>query len=233
MMIDGIDGSGKGTAANAVAEWMRKKGKKVFDVVAYEKEHGTLPELADFKSFHLLVVAEPTHSLIGKAIREELIHRNGRSYSPETIAQAFSMDRLILYTKVILPALARGIDVVQERGVSTSICYQPLQSKSLTVQSVAKREGNALALRHTPDILLIMSLSADDALRRLRGRTSKRDNSMYEKLAFLTKANRRFQSRQFQNFFAKRGSRVVVVNAGVPIAKMKRAAIELWEKYME
>ena len=38
LIVDGIDGSGKGTVINGIKEYYEKHGKKVFDLREYWKE---------------------------------------------------------------------------------------------------------------------------------------------------------------------------------------------------
>ena len=76
----------------------------------------------------------------------------------EAIAQAYSLDRLILYKKIILPALADEKCVIQDRGVSTSLCYQTL-SGQLKLDYLSSLPGNAVALASAPNHLIIIDVS--------------------------------------------------------------------------
>lgn len=224
IMVDGIDGSGKGTVVDAYGAWAKQKGLVVFDVRAYAKGSGKLPQPADWQSADLLLSAEPTHAGVGRVIREEIVHDNGRDYSGYVTAEAFSLDRLILYKSVILPALAAGKTIIQERGVSSSIAYQPAQGK-VTLQQLLKLEGNAFALKFRPDLLLIAVCPPDICMRRLQARTKKQDKAIFEKRAFLTKLDTRYRSSWFINLFQKRGSVVGYIDTNDTLEETKQESI--------
>ncbi|MEK7518563.1 MAG: hypothetical protein AAB549_01430, partial [Patescibacteria group bacterium] len=170
IIVDGIDGSGKGTIVDAYMAWAQAKQLHVFDVRAFAKSNQRLPEPKEWQGSDVLFSAEPTHAGIGHVIREEIVRENARHYSGLETAMAFSLDRHILYQKVILPALARGILVIQERSVSSSIAYQPLQG-SVTLRQLLKLEGNAFTLKHRPDLLLIPVCPVSVCLKRLANRS--------------------------------------------------------------
>lgn len=230
-MIDGIDGSGKGTLVGALASWAKRRKMKVLDVVAFEKNHHRLPEEKDLRGYDVLVSAEPTHSLIGRAIREELTQDNGRNYAPRAIAEAFSLDRYILLQRVIVPALQRGMHVFQERSASTSFVYQPLLSSTTPLSFVKKLDGNALALQHRPDLLCILKIDVDETLRRL-GKRTKKDKSMFERKAFLQKAQRRFVAPWFQQLYRRRGARVAVIPTDGTVRESISRMMQVWEDFL-
>lgn len=223
IIVDGIDGSGKGTVVDAYAAWAQAQGLRVFDVRAFAKEHQRLPEPSEWKGSDLLVSAEPTHCGIGRVIREEIVKDNGRHYTGRTAAEAFALDRLVLYTQVILPALAAGVFVLQERGVPSSIAYQPLQGL-ITLPQLLKLEGNRFALQHRPDLLLIPVCPIPVALQRL-GARAKKDEAIFEKRAFLTKLDKRYRSPWFAKIFRQRGSIVGFLDTNDNLIETQKEAV--------
>ncbi len=223
IIVDGIDGSGKGTVVDAYAMWAKEKGLRVFDVRAFAKAHQRLPEPSEWQGSSVIVSAEPTHAGIGHVIREEIVKENARHYSGLETAMAFSLDRHILYQKVVLPALAAGILVVQERGVSSSIAYQPLQG-SVTLRQLLQLEGNAFTLKHRPDLLLIPVCPVAVCLKRLANR-SKKDQAIFEKRAFLTKLDARYRSAWFAKLFRSRGSVVGFLDTNDALAETQKEAV--------
>ena len=118
IMVDGLDGSGKGTAVAGLKEWAEKKGLRVLDLKEFCEEHGYIPEFEEVKEHDVIVSTEPTYAYVGKAIREEMIRENTRKYSGIAIMHAFALDREILYQRLIIPALKNDKFVFQERGVA-------------------------------------------------------------------------------------------------------------------
>ncbi|MEK7631535.1 MAG: hypothetical protein AAB445_01535 [Patescibacteria group bacterium] len=230
IIVDGIDGSGKGTVVDAYATWAEEQGLRVFDVRDFAKAHQRLPEPAEWRGSDVIVSAEPTHAGIGRVIREEIIKDNGRNYTGRAAAEAFALDRLVLYTQVILPALAAGLLVIQERGVSSSIAYQPLQ-KLITLPQLLRLEGNQFALTHRPDLLLIPVCPIAVALRRL-GKRSKKDEAIFEKRAFLTKLDVRYRSPWFAKIFRQRGSIVGFLDTNDTLAETQNEAVAYMNAFL-
>jgi len=223
-MVDGLDGSGKGTVVDAYGDWAKKQGLKIFDLREYSKKKHTLPEPEELEGFHVILSGEPTYDGIGQAIRQEFIKDNGRVYSAKATAEAFSLDRLVLYKKVILPALEKGKMVIQERGLTTSLCYQPVQGK-ITLKELLSLEGNHFTLINRPDLLLIVVCKPETCLARLRKRLAKQDQAIFEKLAFLRKADKRFRSPCFAEIFQKQGSVVGYLDTNDTVEETKKEAI--------
>lgn len=232
IMIDGIDSSGKSTIVAAWKEYLAAQGNALFDLKDYWKKNGRHPEFSELKAYDFIFSAEPTHVGIGKVIREELI-KNGTSYPGKAIAEAYSLDRLILYHKLIIPALAEGKCVIQDRGVSTSLCYQPLTDASITPAWLAALPGNALALEHRPDHLILLTVDAERAMKRLAARYEKQDNAIFEKLDFQKKAAEIFASPEFRQLFAAHGTEVHYLPVDQELAIIKEQAITLLQQLVK
>ena len=91
IIVDGIDGSGKGTIVDAYMAWAQAKQLHVFDVRAFAKSNQRLPEPKEWQGSDVLFSAEPTHAGIGHVIREEIVRENARHYSGLETAMAFSL----------------------------------------------------------------------------------------------------------------------------------------------
>src|SRR3989344_9053702 len=121
IVIDGLDGIGKGEIERALIEYEQKLKRAVFDSVAFCRAHKKgLPEFMDFWNppeiyYDTIITSEPTHTWVGQAIREEIIAKNSRNYSSEMQIQAYSLDRLISMMRLVIPALSNGLRVIQSR----------------------------------------------------------------------------------------------------------------------
>ncbi len=233
MIVDGIDGSGKGTIIKHFGQWAKKKKLKVLDLRQFGKKYHSIPKPSELHGYDVVLSAEPTFSLIGRAIREEIVKDNKRDYSAHATAQAFALDRYLLYQRVIVPALKRGMYIFQERGVSTSIAYQPLQAEPIYLPEILSYEGNKLALKYRPDLLIITKLPPQMVIKRLNNRMAKRDDAIFENLPFLKKASSHFNSQWFKKIFEKEGSRVCYVDSSKSIKHGVDQAIACWEDFLE
>lgn len=95
--LEGIDGAGKSTHLNWLAERLRGQGKSV------------------------LVTREPGGTPLGETLREILLHQ---SMHLETEALLMFAARREHLDKVILPALQQGIWVISDRFTDASFAYQ-------------------------------------------------------------------------------------------------------------
>jgi dTMP kinase len=96
--FEGIDGSGKSTQAELLAETLRTDGHDV------------------------VTTREPGGTPLGEQIRELLL--NGKDMSPWAEAALFAAARAELVDRVIAPALESGQVVICDRYVDSSLAYQ-------------------------------------------------------------------------------------------------------------
>ncbi len=231
IVLDGIDGSGKSSIIKTWADHLSSQGKKVFSLKTYWTEHHTHPTVEEVASYDVILSAEPTTVWAGAAIRQEMI-QSGSTYSATAIADAYALDRLTLYKRLILPLLDQGKIILQDRSVSTSLCYQPLQDTSLSMAQVAEREGNKFALSHAPRHLILVDVSPETALNRLGGRHEKKDNALFEQESFLTQARERFLDPAYQAYFTNEGTNIHTLNAEADFAIIQTQAIQLLDRLL-
>ena len=236
VMVDGLDGSGKGVIVDGLRKWAEEKRLRVFDLREHCKKHMDLPEIDDLQGYDVILSAEPTYSHMGRVIREELIkNSDDRKYSGLITAHAFSLDRKILYKKVIIPALKKGMHVFQERGVVTSLVYQPMQMEKLTIGEILSLPGNKFTLEHAPDMLIITMVSPEETMSRLAQRTGKRDDAIFEKLEFQNKVKDRYTSDWLRDLFQKHGSKVVYFDTSSPKTPKdtQQESMQLFENFLK
>lgn len=224
-MIDGIAGSGKSTIAKAAIEWARSTGYRVFDLKEWSETHTEPPRFEDVSDYDLFVTFEPTRLWVGSAIRHEL-SQTEKPYSGKALAHAFALDREIQYKRLIVPALAAGKHVIQDRGVTTSIVYQPIMPDSPSLEELLELPGNTFALEHAPDHLIVTDIEAELAVKRLPGRKEE-SKGVFAELDMLKKWNERFRSDWFRELFEKKGSQVHYLDTRTEKDLMLQQATEL------
>lgn len=233
VMVDGLDGSGKGVIVDTFADWAEAKGMKVLDLRSFCREKGAFPEPAEIMSYDAIVSSEPTFCYVGKAIREELVRATERKYSALSLAGAFSLDREILYQRVIIPAMKAGKFVFQERGLPSTLVYQPVQDR-IQVSELLKLPGNRLAIQNAPSLLLIAAVSAETVMKRL-GVREKKDESVFDNLSFQRRLEERYSSEWLRQLFEQHGSVVRYISTDEPksIEDTKKEAVGILEEFMK
>lgn len=221
--IEGIDGSGKSTVIHACRRFAEDRGVRFFDAVEFMKREGRLPRLEDLGDATGLLTAEPTFAWIGAAIREEIIAKHDgeiamRSYGGAETADAFALDRLVLFRRLIIPFLKDHPERIlfQDRGLCSSLAYQPLQDPTLTIENVIARPGNAQTIAFPPTLLLLIRTDASTAMARLVARQDKRDEHIFEQQTFQTRLAARFLSDEVLGPFRRAGTIIAEVDGNAP-----------------
>lgn len=236
-IIDGLDGIGKGVIIGALVDYERNRGKKIFDLEEYWREHKEHPEPHELKGYDVVVSAEPTRAGTGNDIRKEMVADNQRDYSARLVANAFSINRMVLYKRIILPALAYGMTVIQSRSVVSSMTYQVVQAeeegnKDVTLDFILGMEGNQFCLNHPPHLLIIPTIkNVQEVIERLAKR-EKKDHAIYENLRFQLKLKERYEDKQLREFFESKGTMVRYLDAAISIESTKEQVIKIWEEFL-
>lgn len=155
--VEGLDGSGKTTLVDGLAELLRERGR----VVEVLREPGGVP------------IAERIRALV----KDPASHIHARAE-----ALLYAAARAQLVEERIRPALECGRWVLLDRFVDSSLAYQGA-GRGLGVDAVAA--VNAFATGGlAPDRTLLLRVSADDRSRRLAGRGEPLDRIEREPAGF-------------------------------------------------
>jgi thymidylate kinase len=232
VLVDGMDGSGKGVIIDGLREWAEAKNYNILDLKDYCRENACLPEASDIQKYDVIFSSEPSYDHIGRAISDEMIVDNKREYSVISTAWAFSLDREILYNKVIIPALKANKFVIQERGVITSLIYQPVQGR-ITLRELMDMPGNRLALKHSPNLLIITKVDPKTVIARLQidGRIG---NAIFSTLNFQRTIEERYSSPWLKGLFEKFGTNISYIDTNEPktTEETKSEAKTILETYL-
>jgi dTMP kinase len=225
IMVDGLDGSGKGVVVDALKQWAVQRKLNVIDLREYWKSKEGFPDIINYD---VIISAEPTFTGWGKKIRENLI-KTGSKASKEEIAEAYSNDRKELYKRIIIPALKQNKFIFQDRGVISSLVYQSVQG--IPVDDILALDGNRFCLEHPPHLLIITVVNPEVVMERIENR-EKKDNSMFEKLEFQKKIKSVYESDWLRQIFENMGAKVVYLDTNPPSTPedTKKKAIEILER---
>ena len=141
--FEGIDGSGKSTQIQKLAEFLGALG---FDIV---------------------ITREPGGSRGGEEIRNLLLQRNVDRWSAETEILLFTAARRDHLERIILPALEEGKIVICDRFTDSTRMYQGMRGVNLRnlVDTL-----NEKVIKFDPDLTIVIDINPEISLNRAKSR---------------------------------------------------------------
>ena len=146
--LEGIDGSGKSTQANALGEALNKNGNIA------------------------ILTREPGGSVGAELIRKLLVEGDPDRWSPETEMLLFTAARRDHFEKTIRPALERGKIVISDRFADSTRVYQGATRGDLRA---LVDQLHQLMIGYEPDLTLIIDVDPQESLARGLARGSGED----------------------------------------------------------
>ncbi len=181
--IEGIDGAGCTTISRFLANQLRRKG------------------------YNIILTKEPTKNKIGRLIRFFLKEKN---YRPEIDALLFAADRLCHIDEVIGPSLRKGLIVISDRYLESSIAYQTAQG----VNQEWIQELNKFAIK--PNLTIVLDADPEVTSKRKKGFGGEK----FEDVRFLRKVKRKFIERAMQGNY-------IIIDANSPLKDVQRETLNL------
>lgn len=228
IMVDGLTGSGKSTILNAVHTWATSCGHRIWRLQDWKES--APPRFADIADFDVYFTYEPTRSWVGSAIRYEL-SRDDEPYGGQELAHAFALDREISYRRLIIPALKAGKTIIQDRGVGSSLVYQPVMKNSVPLETVLALPGNTLALQNAPDALILTRLDPEIAMARIKSRSDD-SKGVFADLNFIRTQGERFASSWLKGLFEAQGTLVYELDTSGTLEESQSRATQLIEQIL-
>jgi dTMP kinase len=206
--LEGIDGCGKSTQLDMLAESLRQRG------------------------FEVLTTRQPGGTGIGQNIRALMIKEHNRL---EPLAEVLLMmaDRAQHVSEIIKPNLEAGRIVISDRYTDSSVAFQGY-GRGLAIEKV--EELNHLATGGlTPDLTLLFDLEPESARRRLDNRVEKQTSDDSPMKGF-DEEKEEFHARVRQGYFdiaEKYADRFQVISANQTIAEIHEKVLTLVLKSLE
>jgi dTMP kinase len=141
--LEGGDAVGKTTQAGALEQWLTGLGHRV------------------------VRTREPGGTSLGTGIRELVLHRP-QPITPRAEALLYAADRAEHVARVVRPALDRGVVVLTDRYIDSSVAYQGY-GRGLDPETILRMSRWATS-ELLPDLTVLLDLPVDEGMRRARAR---------------------------------------------------------------
>lgn len=163
IVLDGIDGCGKGTQIKLLANYLFDRDKKN----------------------HIFLTREPYNSEYHTEIRKLLKEGINPKDNAELLAEFFVKDRKV-HVELIGKLLESGIDVVCDRYKYSTLSYQ--QAQGIYLEKLLEMHKGVLI----PDLAIIVDVPAEIALKRIAEDSNRPHKEVFEQKDFQEELRRNF-----------------------------------------
>jgi dTMP kinase len=205
--FEGLDGVGKSTQLENLANYLRERGLDV------------------------ITTREPGGTALGEKLRTVLLSSRTAGLSPRTELALMFADRAQHIDEQILPALERGQWVLCDRFTDSSEAYQG-GGRELGSEIVLQLH-KALCHDLQPDLTILMVSDVARIVARARRRNVEQAKDMVEDENRFEKENRVFYNRVQTAYMAiaeRAPHRIAQVDAADPIAKVHKKIVRVVEE---
>ena len=192
LVLEGIDGAGTTTQTAALDRALRARGEKT------------------------LVTCEPSNGPVGMLLRQALSGRLGGHDGPldqTTLALLFAADRADHVAQEVVPALERGVTVICDRYVLSSIAYQGLE---LEFEDVVAMNARAPA----PDLTLFLDVQPVLAQRRRLGTRGREE--LFDALKLQKRIDRNYRRAMAHGLH---GGELAMIDGSLAVEQVTAAAL--------
>lgn len=149
IVIDGMDGSGKGTQISLLAARMGDEGR------------------------NFILTREPGGTPLSEKIRDIFSSPEGADASARTQYLLMWAARSHWMEKVVIPYLSAGTLIISDRGDSSTIAYQVYAKMAPELEDDFWRMRKFVFGEHSPTRYIILDIPAEEAKRRIDADTSR------------------------------------------------------------
>lgn len=188
LVLEGLDGIGKGVVLGAIKEYALEESMRVFDLHDHWKTNNRSPDPAIYRDFDLVITAEPRYAGAGADVRWWLDNKD-RPITARALANLYGIDRQQHLEQIVHPALDAGAAVVQSRTWLSTCVYQPRMAQragepELTIDEIASHPGNVLARSRPPTLVLIGTVPDVSVLEERFTASHRESADRFERLEF-------------------------------------------------
>jgi dTMP kinase len=180
--FEGPDGSGKTTVSKAVCERLSKEGY----AVQYTRE--------------------PGGSDIAEQIRKIILDPVNTDMDVRTEALLYAASRRQHLVDIVLPALNKGINIISDRFVDSSLAYQGY-GREIGMEEVYAINQFAIE-GHMPDKTIFLNIDAETGLKRINANRTYLDRLDQESVAFHQRVHE-----GYQKVIEKYADRMIMIDA--------------------